>query len=108
MDVASLLGVRDALKRTIVHALLGSCSCSLNLRLVPAVEVEVGAEVGAMVGAVVEAEVEVPEPEFESNIFMLELPLPPIYDSLYSNSIGLELLNKPDTIHLNYKLTFQQ
>jgi len=84
MDVASVLGVCDARKRTIVHALLGACSCSLNLRLVPAVEeVEVGAEVGVMVGAVVEAEVEVPEPEFESNIFMLELPLPPIYETPY-------------------------
>ena len=102
--------MRDALERTIVHALLGTCSCSLNLRLVPAVEVEVGAEVGAKVGAVVEAEVEVPEPEFEYSIFMKcssYLCLQPMRLPIFQFH-RLELLHKPDTIHLHYKLTFQQ
>ena len=76
----------------------------------PAVGVEVGAEVGAMVGAVVEAEVEVPEPEFEYNMFMKcssYLCLQPMRLRMFQFR-RLELLLKPDTIHLNYKLTFQQ
>ena len=50
----------------------GACSCLLNLRLMPAIEVKVGDEVeamvGAMVGVVVEAEVEA-EPEVEPVYF---------------------------------------
>jgi len=74
MDVASVLSVGDALKRTIVYvALLGACSCSLNLRLEPAVEVkvgdEVGSEVGAMVGVMVGAEVEVEACSGRASIF---------------------------------------
>jgi len=73
MDVASVPGVDDVLKRAIVYALLGACSCSLNLRLVPVVEVKVGAEVGVEVRAEVGALVEATEPEvepFQKNIFM--------------------------------------
>jgi len=69
MDVASVPGVGDVLKRTIVHALLGACSCSLNLRLVPVVEVKVGVEVGVEVGAEVGALVEATEPAVEPVFF---------------------------------------